>query len=281
MTAAPLSYCGQEVQAHDRERFLTCLFAPAEHREALFALYAFNLEVAKTAEVVSEAMLGRIRLQWWREALDGIYEATPRKHAVVEPLSDAVKRYDLPRSLFDRIIDGRELDLEDLPLRDLDAFEAYTADTSGAVVQLAARILGVTEKAALQAAEDIGIAWAMIGLLRAVPFHAARKRCFLPDALAEKHQLSRGDLFELHASEALSKISKEIAGLAAERLTAARSQRRHFDRSSLAAMLPGAIARQHLRNLERVAWDPLKPRAQGPNHGLAFRVFLAYLLKRY
>ena len=281
MTAEPLSYCGQEVQAHDRERFLTCLFAPAAHREALFTLYAFNLEVAKTAEVVSEAMLGRIRLQWWREALDGIYDGKPRKHAVVEPLSLAVQKYGLPRSLFDRIIDGRELDLDDAPLRDLAAFKAYTADTSGALMQLAARILGVEEGPALQAANDIGVAWAMIGLLRAVPFHAARKRCFLPDELAEKHQLSRGELFELRSSEALTKISKEIAGMARQHLQNARGQRRHFGRATLAAVLPGAIARQHLKNLERAAWDPLNPRAQGPNHGLAFRVFLAYLLRRY
>ena len=64
-----LSYCAQEVRRHDRARYLSSLFAPDERREDLFALYAFNLEVAKTAEVVSEPMLGQIRLQWWREAI--------------------------------------------------------------------------------------------------------------------------------------------------------------------------------------------------------------------
>src|SRR3546814_19441352 len=59
-------------------------------REHLFALYAFNHEVAKTAEVVSEPMIGRIRLQWWRECLDGIYDGAARQHEVVQPLAEPI-----------------------------------------------------------------------------------------------------------------------------------------------------------------------------------------------
>lgn len=281
MTATQLSYCGQEVRTHDHDRFLTCLFAPSARREDLFALYAFNLEVAKTAEVVSEAMLGRIRLQWWREALDGIYDGTPRKHAVVEPLATAVRQHDLPRHLFDKIIDGRELDLEDEPLRDLPSFESYAANTSAALTRLAAMILGVKEETALQTADHVGSAWAMIGLLRAVPFHAARKRLFLPAELLDRYGLERGDLFELRRSDALVAIAQEIAQRAEEHLKEARRYRRRFDRSTIAAVLPAVIARQHHKNLAGSGWDPLDPSAQGPNHGLAFRVFVAYLLGRF
>ena len=55
------------IRRHDRDRFQTALFAPAARREALFALYAFNYEIARVREVVTEPMLGRIRLEWWRE----------------------------------------------------------------------------------------------------------------------------------------------------------------------------------------------------------------------
>ncbi len=281
MTAASLSYCGQEVRTHDRERFLTSLFAPSTHREALFALYAFNLEVAKTAEVVSEAMLGRIRLQWWREALDGIYAGTPRKHAVVEPLGAAVHEYALPRELFDRLIDCRELDLEDAPLDDFVAFENYAAGTSGTVNRLAAMILGVREETALQAAEHVGTAWAMIGLLRAIPFHAAQKRIFLPRALIDQHGLQRSDLFELRRNDAIVGITKEIAEQAKGHLKAARKARGHFSRAALAALLPATVAQQHLTKLARCGWDPLDPNAQRPNHSLALKVFIAYLLRRF
>jgi len=103
--AAELSYAAVEVRRQDHERFLTALFAPPEHREALFALYAFNLEVAKTAEVVSEPMIGQIRLQWWRETLAGIYEQNrARRHQVAEPLAEAIAGAGLGRDHFERLL---------------------------------------------------------------------------------------------------------------------------------------------------------------------------------
>ena len=46
--ATDLSYCGREVRKYDNDHFLAGLFTPADRREATFALYAFNLEIAKT-----------------------------------------------------------------------------------------------------------------------------------------------------------------------------------------------------------------------------------------
>src|SRR3546814_13598357 len=91
-----LSPCGALVERHDPDRYLASLFAPEAQREDLFALYAFNYEVAKTAEVVSEPMIGQIRLQWWRESLAGIYEGRARQHEVVQPLAHAVAARALP-----------------------------------------------------------------------------------------------------------------------------------------------------------------------------------------
>ena len=108
-----LSYCAAEVRRADYDRFLAALFAPAPAREGLFALYAFNHEVAKVRETVSEPMLGQIRLQWWREAIDGLYAGKARAHPVVEALArDArVREGGLSRAHFDRLIDAREFDL--------------------------------------------------------------------------------------------------------------------------------------------------------------------------
>ena len=91
-----LSACGRQVRRYDNDRYLTALFASGDRREALFALAAFNLEIAKIAEVVSEPMLGEMRLQWWREAIDEIAAGHARKHEVVEPLAAATRRFDLP-----------------------------------------------------------------------------------------------------------------------------------------------------------------------------------------
>src|SRR5882724_12017992 len=100
------------VRRHDRDRFQTVLFAPAARREALFALYAFNHEIARVRERVTEPTLGRIRLEWWREIIAAAYEDGPvRRHVVVEALTDAIRRHVPTRKHFDRLIDARETDL--------------------------------------------------------------------------------------------------------------------------------------------------------------------------
>ena len=80
------------VRRHDRDRFQTVLFAPAAHREALFALYAFNYEIARVRESVTQPMLGQIRLQWWRENIAAAFEGSAiRHHPVAEALTAAIR----------------------------------------------------------------------------------------------------------------------------------------------------------------------------------------------
>src|SRR5262244_2642029 len=119
------------VRRHDRDRFQTVLFAPATRREALFALYAFNYEIARVRESVTEPMLGQIRLQWWRENVAAAFEGgAARHHIVAQPLASTIQQFALSRGHFDRLIDGRESDLGDDPPADLAALEAYAEATS-------------------------------------------------------------------------------------------------------------------------------------------------------
>src|SRR5207249_10503855 len=86
------------VRRHDRDRFQTALFAPAARREALFALYAFNYEIARVRERVSEPTLGRIRLEWWRENIAAAYQGgAVRHHPVAESLAATIREYALTR----------------------------------------------------------------------------------------------------------------------------------------------------------------------------------------
>ena len=100
-------YCETAARRDDPDRWLASLFAPDAARPDLNALLAFNGELARTREQVSQAMLGEIRLQWWRDAIEGIYAGNPRAHPVVRTLAQAVARHDLARPLFDRLIDAR------------------------------------------------------------------------------------------------------------------------------------------------------------------------------
>src|SRR5689334_20676146 len=97
-TRRGLSPLAALVRRHDRDRYQTALFAPADRRDALFALYAFNYEVARVRENVSQPMLGQIRLQWWREVIAASYAGAPaRRHEIVQPRVATITVFGLSR----------------------------------------------------------------------------------------------------------------------------------------------------------------------------------------
>src|SRR5437588_1367789 len=153
------------VRRYDRDRYQTALFAPAGRREALLALYAFNYEIARVRETVTQPMLGQIRLQWWREALDAAYAgAPPRNHPVAVALTAAIREFGLTRELFDRLIDTRERDMADEPPATLAALKDYTEGSSAPLVQLALQVLGARDAAVEKIAREVGIGYALAGL---------------------------------------------------------------------------------------------------------------------
>ena len=156
------AYCRDRVSRFDPDRAAVIAFQPAEARPALYALHAFNLEVAQLRETVGEPVLGAMRLQWWRDALDEAGSGRERRHAVLQPLAAAIRDHDLPEDRFRRLLDARETDLEATPPADL---PAYARETGGTLAALAGQI--VSGRAGN---EDIGTAWALVGWLRAAAF---------------------------------------------------------------------------------------------------------------
>src|ERR1700722_8038738 len=112
----PFAYCAELVRQADRDRFLAALFAPAEHRDALNALYAFNIEIARVREVAREALPGEIRLQWWCEVLDGERREEASANPVAAALLPTIERYRLAVAKLQDLIEARRFDLYDEPM---------------------------------------------------------------------------------------------------------------------------------------------------------------------
>ena len=270
------------VRHHDRDRYQTALFAPARRREALLALYAFNYEVARVRETVTQPMLGQIRLQWWREVLDAAYAGAPaRQHPVAVPLSAVIREFGLSREPFDRLIDTRERDLADEPPASLAALEDYAEGSSAALVHLALQVLGVREATIEETARKVGIAYALAGLLRAMPFHARAGRTYIPADVGERARLDPGDYGAGRATPALRAAVREIAVAAVRHLRAAREGRPASPRSAIAALLPAIVADRFLARLQRAGYDPFVPALAMPDPLQIWRLAAAALLNRF
>jgi phytoene synthase len=270
------------VRRHDRDRYQTALFAPAARREALFALYAFNYEIARVRESVTQPMLGQIRLQWWRENIAAAFEGGPvRQHVVVAPLIGAIRELALTRAHFDRLIDARETDLGDQPPPNLAALREYAEASSGRLVRLALEMLGVQDPCACEAGLHVGIAYSLAGLLRAMPFHARAGRQFIPADIAGRSGLSEQDYRALRSTPALRSVTAELAAAASGHLGAARAHRAKIPRSALPALLPAVVAQRSLLRLKRAAYDPFDPALAHPNPLQSWRLAAAVLLNRF
>lgn len=238
--ASSLSPVAASVRRHDPDRFLTALFAPAERRETLMTLYAFNHELARAREVVSQPMLALMRLTWWREVVDG----AQRHHEIATPLRAAIDRGDLDRTELLALIEAREIEAEpSIPA--LDAWLAYLLGSAGGLMVAAGRLLGAPEPEALRSS---GAAYGAAGVLRSVPVLAAQGRCLLPDDVLAAHRLSpEAAIAEPHGA-ALRAAKMELAQQGYALLERPRGLR--LPRRAVAAALPTVLARRDLARLD-------------------------------
>jgi phytoene/squalene synthetase len=168
-----LDACAGLVRRGDPDRFLSAMTAAPALRGRLMTLYAFNLEVARAPWVASEPMLAEMRLQWWADAIAGIFDGTaPRRHEVVTPLAALIAETGLPRAPFEVLIEARRADAYPAPHADV---RAYLDATSGGLVVLAAQALGA-DGADCAAARQAGFAFGAAGLLAARADLEARGR---------------------------------------------------------------------------------------------------------
>jgi len=245
VSTAALEVCAALVRRADPDRYFASLFAPAEIRPYLFALYAFNHELARIGETVHEPMMGQIRLQWWREAIDGARRGQPRRHDAVEALAELFRRYHVPAELFEAILAAREFDVSNDVFETFDALVSYLDATSGNLMRLASIILA-PDHSRDSLARDMGVAFGLTGLLRALPYHAARGKLYVPKDMLDKAGATPDDIISLNDGK-LAAVTALITARASWYYEEGRSLGQV--RPALAAFLPAALIPLYLRRL--------------------------------
>ena len=252
--ASHYEHCGTLVHEHDRDRWLASLFAPADKRPHLNALYAFNIEIARIRDVVSDPMPGEIRMQWWTDALEDAARGDVLAHPVADAFLDTIARFALSRGDFSTLIETRRFDLYDDPMPDMPALIAYCDATASCLFRAAAKIL--SDSPVEEAAHAAGIAWGIVDLLRALPLQAARGQCFLPVALLTRHGISAQDVIARRDSPGLREALGELRAIARDHLTQARALAGLHQVATGPAFLPLAVLPLYLAAMERRDSDP-------------------------
>ena len=254
-------YCLAQVRQGDRDRYLALLFAPASARSALAAIAAFNLELARAATDITESMLGLVRLQWWREAVEEIRAGGAiRRHQVAEALAAATRTHGLSTDLMLAMIASREEELESDGAPTHAVFDARADAGAANLIRLSLQVLGLDPKDATLSATSasVGRAYATVGCARSVLLDARRRKIRLPaEALAEAG-VNLDHLLEMRPQPELRACLRLLAERADSDLQAARQA--SIPRRARPLLLTAKLAALHLERLRRASYDPFDPR---------------------
>jgi 15-cis-phytoene synthase len=226
------------------------------------ALYAFDLEVARIRDSVSEPGLGEIRQQWWLDTLDAIYAREVPAHPVAQDLARAIEKGDLPKHSFRNLIVARQFDLYSDPMPSLHDLEGYFGETVSSVIQLASLVLaGPDALGSAEAAGLAGVAEGMTQLLRNLPLQRARGQCYVPKDMLTARDLTPADILEGKKSAAMNVLLAELRQHAEARLTEARGKHWLIPRPALPAYLHLAILPLYLAKLAKMGANVLTQKA--------------------
>lgn len=245
-------------RAWELDRYLAALLSPRDVRWDLITLAAFAGEIERIPVIVREPMMGEIRLQWWREALENTDPSTLSGHPVADAARSVVARHRLPLGLLIGFIDAQSVLLHEEPIMDDQALAAHLAKTEGALFELALRILGSRSETAHALAMPAGRAYGIARLLVELPALWAQGRVLIPETRLAAAGLSLTDVQAGVPRERLEPVIEGLIDQVRRDLDEARQRQGQLDRVQHAALLPLAVVEPYLRALRRTTRDPLR-----------------------
>ncbi|URQ75817.1 MAG: phytoene/squalene synthase family protein [Candidatus Ochrobactrum gambitense] len=247
------AHCLALLREADRDRYLSVLYAPEDKRGGLAALYAFNAEVARIRDLVHEPLPGEVRLQWWRDLINGEARGSAEAHPVAAALVETINKYELPRTAFDNYCEARIFDLYDDPMPSRNDLEGYCGETASAIIQLAGFILDQdAAQAHSETAGHAGVAQAIIGLLRLLPTHRRRSQLYVPADMLASVGVTREAFLGSDDPSACERVVSVMLALACEHLAIFDKAKATLPKSLAPAFLPMAIVPAYLKAIERL-----------------------------
>lgn len=252
------AFCADLVRNRDRARYVADLLAPVEHRRALTALHAFNVEITDVAIHVSQPMAGEVRLQWWHDMLSGDDHGDVASNPVAAELRRAIERYALPVEPLLNLVDARQRDLYADPMASMAELHTYCDDTVGTLFGAAALMLGANGDTARALAHPAGMAQGLTAMMAALSAHSARGQIYLPADMLSAFAVDPADILARRVTPQLVSLLSELRDQARTHLDAADAALRDQPVQIRTGFFTLALTRATLELLSKENADPFK-----------------------
>ncbi len=268
------SHARELVRAADPDRYIATLFAPEGRRPHLFAIYAFNLEIARIRDVISQPLPGEVRLQWWRDVIDAAgptiagssVEGDGPGHPVALALLNTISENHLPKQAFLDMLEARIYDLYDDLMPGWHDLEGYCGETSSALFRLATLVLsGGAENGAAEACGHAGVAYGLTLLLKALPLHAARGQVYLPQEALNANALNRDDIVARRRTASMDALLAQTRAKIWDHLAQTHAFGRDVAPELHPAFLPLATLTPQLKQMAKADYNLFESRIELPN----------------
>ncbi|EKM79202.1 hypothetical protein AGABI1DRAFT_128365 [Agaricus bisporus var. burnettii JB137-S8] len=287
----PTGYCTHLVRQRDYESYLISHFWPKDSRASYFAIKAFYVELATMQDHVTNSSLGRMRMQFWRDAIKGVFDGRPPQHPIALALHLATQRANLQAYHFKRIIDARDAELETTFYPTIDSLAQHAESTSSTLLYLLLSLLPpplATSHALSHAASHLGTAQTITTLLRALAYHTRNGKIVIPAEITSKHGL-RQEEFVRKGPEAhgVEDAVFEFATLANDHMITARSMLKEEEfggkvpQAAMPVFLAGIPVANLLQRLENNKFDAFDPKLRQRDWKLPWFIYRGYYRRQF
>lgn len=247
--------CVQDMRDRDPDRYACALFAGDKHLAAMIGLLSFHHELAHSRDDVSEAMIGDIRLQWWRDALDGIFAGTPRKHPTAELLAEVAESQVLDRRLLDSMIDGRAECHNPDGIQTWQDLEDWIYKTSGRLAETMLSVMGVTDANSHAAMRHVVVGYGLTGMARAVAAMGRQGNVVLPRQEMKALGLAPEAIMRGKEEENLPVLIYDMLDIANGHLAEARKLRSKIDPQAISVLLQARLADYYIVRTKKAGYS--------------------------
>ncbi|KAK6350071.1 hypothetical protein TWF696_006318 [Orbilia brochopaga] len=292
------AYCLNLLRTHDHPSYILSAFTPPSARDAHLAIRAFNIDLARIADAVSNPTVGRMRMQFFRDAIEHTFAGHPPQEPtallLAKVLHDGVSARPLTKSFFIKLIAARETYLSNKPYPTLDALESYAEATYSSLQYLSLEALGFRSANLDHVASHVGKAAGIAAVLRGTPLIAAPPggvnntlaAVILPVDVCAEHGLRQEDVIRHGgAAEGLKDVVFAVATRASDHLITAREMLKHAGDEgkggAFTTFLPAVPTSLYLSRLEKVDFDVFHPSLQRREWRLPWKAYIANYKRQF